>query len=107
MDLPETGVEIAVQDSCQVAAQGKLAFYKIGRGGLPLNGSAVAEASRVLRGWTPAEGEEIATAPFASPDPNKLERAPFQVMPEGDLDNLDNQLASVHFVPVCKDRQAQ
>ena len=107
VDLPETGVEVAVQDSCQVAATGSLAFYKIGRGGLPLNGSAATEASTVLGSWTPAEGEEIARAPFASPDPDNLESAPFQVMPEGDLDNLQNQLASVHFVPVCKDRQAQ
>ena len=101
VDLPETGVEIAVQDSCQVAAQGKLAFYKIGRGGLPLNGSAAAEASRVSRGWTPT-AEEIAEMPLANPDPNQLAGASFPVMPAGDLENLQARLGSVRFIPACR-----
>ena len=100
VDLPETGVELAVQDSCQVAAKGSLAFYKIGRGGLPLNGSAAAEASTIW-GWTPIE-EEVAEVPLAIPDPADLRRVPFQVMPAGDFNNLQNQLASLRFVPACR-----
>ena len=101
-------LEVVVQDGCRIAGKGSLAFYKIGRGGIPLNGSAALETSSVLKKWTPIETEKIA-AETNSTSPVQIDMGsePLQKVLEEDLNNLQDQLASVRFVPTCKDLQAQ
>ena len=102
--LSEAAVEVPVQEGCQAAggSEGGIAFYNIGRGGLPLSSSASLGYGDILGEWTPIAGVGAEAIPE---DPSRVAaRVARSFQAEiASLDDEPHELKSpIQLIPACR-----